>query len=98
MPTTIVCHDSKAVLCQEQRLAGPPIRAQGPSVRQGGHRALAPVCVVDRRAILHCYGAHVPSLLNDRPEKRDCLQAARSFSEFNPRTGSLMEGPVETTG
>ena len=50
MATTIVCHDSEAVLCEEQHLAVPHIGVQRPSMRGGHDRTLAPVFVVDRRA------------------------------------------------
>ena len=59
MATTIVCHDSEAVLCEKQHLAVPGVGAQRPSVREGYDRPLAPVFVVDRRAVLHCDRAHV---------------------------------------
>ena len=55
----IVCDDSEAMLCEKQHLAVPGIGAQRPSVREGDDRALAPVLVIDRRAVLHCDRAHV---------------------------------------
>jgi hypothetical protein len=59
MPTTIVGHDPEAVLCEEQHLAVPHVGVQRPPMRQGDDRAVAPVFVVDRRAVLRRDRAHV---------------------------------------
>ena len=61
MATTIVGHDSEPLLREEEHLAVPHVRVQGPSVREGDDRALAPVLVVDRRTVFRRNRAHVHS-------------------------------------
>src|SRR5215510_12386973 len=58
MATTIVRYDAEAVLCEEQHLGVPHVGVQRPSVREGYDRALAPVLVINRRAVFHRDRAH----------------------------------------
>src|SRR5262249_5782300 len=59
MSTTVVRHNSEAVLCEKEHLTVPHVGVQRPSVREGYDWTRAPVFVVDRRAIFHRDGAHV---------------------------------------
>src|SRR5262245_33023265 len=59
MATTIVSDDAEAMLREKQHLAVPGVGAQRPSMRERDHRTVAPVFVIDRRAVLHCDHAHV---------------------------------------
>ena len=52
MATPVVRDDAEAVLREEQHLAVPRVGVQRPAVRERDDRALAPVLVVDRRAVL----------------------------------------------
>src|SRR4029077_19050844 len=72
VPTTIVSHDSEAVLCEQQQLTVPHIGIQWPSVREGDDWALAPVLVVDCRAVFRSDRAHIMCLLNDVPRAVAC--------------------------
>ena len=51
MATPVVRNHAETILGEEKQLAVPCIRTQRPSVRKRDDRALAPVFVVDCRAI-----------------------------------------------
>src|SRR5262245_31710394 len=93
MATTIVRHYSEALLCEEQHLGVPHIGVQRPSVREGDDRTLAPVFVIDRRAILYCDRAHVRislmtclrSGITSRSFRPACLTCTRRDRERGPR-------------
>jgi hypothetical protein len=61
--TPVVGDHAKAILGEEKQLAVPRIGTQRPSVRKRYDRALAPVFVVDCRAILHSDRVHLNFLL-----------------------------------
>src|SRR5215467_13445393 len=59
MTAPVMRDRAEAVLRQEQHLAVPCVRAQRPAVRERDDRALAPVLVVDFRAVSGGDRAHV---------------------------------------
>src|SRR5215831_18408034 len=59
MTAPVMRDRAEAVLRQEQHLAVPCVRAQRPAVRERDDRALAPVLVVDFRAVFGGDRAHV---------------------------------------
>src|SRR5262252_10292007 len=59
MTAPVMRDRAEAVLRQEQHLAVPCVRAQRPAVRERDDRALAPVLVVDFRAVFRGDRAHV---------------------------------------
>src|SRR5262249_62267597 len=59
MTAPVMRDHAEAVLRQEQHLAVPCVRAQRPAVRERDDRALAPVLVVDFRAVSGGDRAHV---------------------------------------
>src|SRR5215472_6134808 len=59
MTAPVMRDRAEAVLRQEQHLAVPCVRAQRPAVRECDDRALAPVLVVDLRAVFGGDRAHV---------------------------------------
>src|SRR5262250_509203 len=59
MTAPVMRDRAEAVLRQEQHLAVPGVRAQRPAVRERDDRALAPVLVVDFRAVSGGDRAHV---------------------------------------
>src|SRR5215831_18895147 len=59
MTAPVMRDRAEAVLRQEQHLAVPRVRAQRPAVREHDDRALAPVLVVDFRAVFGGDRAHV---------------------------------------
>src|SRR5712691_2582809 len=59
MTAPVMRDRAEAVLRQEQHLAVPCVRAQRPAVRERDDRALAPVLVVDFRAVFGGDRTHV---------------------------------------
>src|SRR5438132_13683912 len=63
MATAVVCNYAESVLGEVQHLAIPCIGTQRPSMRKRYDRALAPVFVVDCRAIFYRNRAHMNFIL-----------------------------------
>jgi hypothetical protein len=59
LATPVVGDHPKAILGEQKQLAVPCIRIQRSSVRRREDRVLAPVFVVDRRAIFYRNRAHI---------------------------------------
>src|SRR6478672_5830169 len=97
MTTTIVRHDAEAVLREKQHLAVPHVGAQRPSVREGYDWALAPVLVIDRRAIFHSNSAHMylscraiePLVKPNRAPSRIRIGNERALAQFRAEVGRV---------
>ncbi|MNN76832.1 hypothetical protein D3C81_1932450 [compost metagenome] len=51
MTASVVRDDAKAMACQKVHLAIPGVRVEGPAVGERHDRAVAPILVVDLRAV-----------------------------------------------
>src|SRR5215472_18868932 len=94
MTAPVMRDRAEAVLRQEQHLAVPCVRAQRPAVRERDDRALAPVLVVDFRAVFGGDRAHVCTpfaVLAQRCGLRRVSTICESLTEL---VAMVLAGPV----
>src|ERR1700733_12890887 len=58
MATTVMRDDAVSVQPEEQHLAAPIVRAEGPAVVEHNRLTCSPILVVDLCTVLHCDAAH----------------------------------------
>src|SRR5690606_15940677 len=83
-----VSDDPEALLREEKHLPVPGIRVQRPAVREGDDRALAPVLVIDIRAVPGLDHAHGWVSFSGVP----FIEVAAGFHSIRPHPSSSMSG------
>src|SRR5207248_3189186 len=83
MTTTVVRYHAEALLREEEHLAVPSVRAQGPAMRERYDRTLTPIFVVNLCSV---FGG-------DRPHRKPFLLIARCRYRCRPRCFFILGSP-----
>src|SRR5215831_17769002 len=94
MTAPVMRDRAEAVLRQEQHLAVPCVRAQRPAVRERDDRALAPVLVVDFRAVFGGDRAHVGAPFAVSAQRRGLRRGPASCGSLIGWLAMVLAGPV----
>src|SRR5499427_5222945 len=94
MTAPVMRDRAEAVLRQEQHLAVPCVRAQRPAVRERDDRALAPVLVVDFRAVSGGDRAHVCTPFAVPAQRRGLRRGPAMCESLIGLLAMVLAGPV----
>src|SRR5580692_8479971 len=94
MTAPVMRDRAEAVLRQEQHLAVPCVRAQRPAVRERDDRALAPVLVVDFRAVSGDDRAHVCTPFAVSAQRRGLRRGLTICESLIGLLAMALAGPV----